>query len=156
MAAREGLNVAESLVSDCTDLFPVCRTFFNRQQEVRFLRDATRGGVSAVLNEIASDINGGIVINEEVLPVRPRVKTVSDILGLNPLEVANEGVVVAVVSSECCEMLLADLRKLPLAEKAVKIGTIVEDHPKKVVLQTEIGGRRILDFPRGLLLPRIC
>ncbi len=171
LAARESLPVASSLRSDTALLYGLASALFPLGERLRFLRDATRGGVAAVLNEAASSIavqpgGLGIEVEEDSFPVSPEVRTVSGLLGLNPLEVANEGVLVAVVDGSCAEEALAALRRCSggsdLREggadgaSAAVVGSVTAGHPGRVMLRTRIGGMRVLDFPRGLLLPRIC
>ncbi len=161
LAARESLPVGASLRSDTALLFPLASALFPLGERLRFMRDATRGGVAAVLNEIASPGPGqparlGIEVEEEAFPVSPEVRTVSGLLGLNPLEVANEGVLVAVVDGGSAEEALAALRGRDGGAGAAAVGRVTAHRPGAVMMRTRIGGRRVLDFPRGLLLPRIC
>lgn len=156
LAARESLPLAGALRSDCALLAPLCRSLLALGGELRFLRDATRGGVAAVFNEICRGRAFGLEVAEERIPVDKPVETAADLLGLNPLEVANEGVVVAVVAWDARDRALEILRGQPLGRRAGWVGQVTAAHPGRVVLETRIGGRRILDFPRGLLLPRIC
>jgi hydrogenase expression/formation protein HypE len=156
LAARESLPVADSLRSDMACLYPAVSLLFPLSESVRFMRDATRGGVSAVLNEIAHGQPWGIEVEEEAFPVTEEVRTVSDLLGLNPLEIANEGVFVAVVSEECESVALQTLRAHPLGIAARCVGRVSGSRPGAVVMTTRIGGTRLVDFPRGLLMPRIC
>lgn len=161
LAARESLPVGASLRSDTALLFPLASALFPLGERLRFMRDATRGGVAAVLNEIASSGPGqparlGIEVEEEAFPVSPEVRTVSGLLGLNPLEVANEGVLVAVVDGGSAEEALAALRGRDGGAGAAAVGRVTAQRPGAVMMRTRIGGRRVLDFPRGLLLPRIC
>lgn len=156
LAEREKLPVAAHLRSDCANLYPICKDLFSLEQDLRFLRDVTRGGLSAILNEIVQDTDFGFIIEEESIPVKDRVASVSEILGLNPLEVANEGVVVGIVAQNVAQEALRILHNNTLGQEAAIIGSVTASTPKKVILRTRIGGRRVLDFPRGLLLPRIC
>lgn len=156
LAAREKLPVASGLKSDAACLFPLCRDLFGLGQGLRFLRDATRGGVAAVLNEAAQDAAWGILVEEEAVPVDQNAAAAAEILGLNPLEIANEGVMVAFVSEETAGKALGLLRAHPLGARAAVAGTVTEARQAPVMLATRIGGRRLLDYPRGLLLPRIC
>jgi hydrogenase expression/formation protein HypE len=156
LATREKLAVAGSLRSDCACLYPLCRELCGLGGELRFMRDATRGGIAAVLNETVRGREQGMVTREKDVPVDGPVAAAADLLGLNPLEVANEGVLVAVVSPQVVPRALQMLRGLALGVRAAEIGVITEQHPGRVILETEVGGRRILDMPRGLLLPRIC
>lgn len=171
LAARESLPVGASLRSDAALLYPLASALFPLDGRLRFLRDATRGGASSVLNEVAASLAAlparlGIEVDEEAFPVTPEVRTVSSLLGLNPLEVANEGVLVAVVEAGSEEEALAGLRRAgggpgsttgsADGSSAAVVGHVTPAHPGKVMLRTRVGGKRLLDFPRGLLLPRIC
>ena len=110
----------------------------------------------AALNEIAHSSNVGIKFDEELVPVNPAVNTACEILGLDPFYVANEGKLVAIVPEEDAEAILLAMRQHPLGKDAVLIGRIVADHPGIVVTKTRIGGLRVVDWPTGELLPRIC
>jgi hydrogenase expression/formation protein HypE len=156
LTAREGLDVGAGIRSDCASLFPMCEELTSLGQNLKFMRDATRGGVAAILNEIVSGTDIGIDVSENGFPVLDPVRSVSEILGLNPLEIANEGVFAAIVASGCGEEAVSMLRGFEEGKHASLVGKAAEDHPGKVIMETVIGGRRILDFPRGLLLPRIC
>lgn len=156
LAARENLNPRLELYSDAASLFPLCEKLYGLRQDIRFMRDATRGGIAAVCNEMVSGREIGIDLEEETFPLLPEVRSLARILGLNPLEVANEGVLIAVVSPGAEEEALARLRSLPLGGRAACVGRVSEENPGRVVLTTAVGGRRILGNPRGLLLPRIC
>lgn len=156
LGAREGLPVGASLRSDCANLYPLCEELYAFNSRLRFLRDATRGGVAAVLNELIAGGDAGILIREVDIPSNPDVDAAADILGLNPLEIANEGVFVAVVAEEAAEEAVGLLAGYEHGEHAAVVGSLVEEPAGKVVLETRIGGRRIVDSPRGLLLPRIC
>jgi hydrogenase expression/formation protein HypE len=156
LAAREGLPVGSGLKSDAAPLLPLCRELFCLGAELKFLRDATRGGVAAVLNEMAQNAQWGILADETAFPIEPDVRAAAEILGLSPLEIANEGVMVAAVSEPAAEKALALLRSHELGRRASVVGIVTRERPAAIMLSTRIGGRRILDFPRGLLLPRIC
>jgi len=156
LAAREKLSVGSSLESDCAFLYPLCESLFALDENLRFMRDATRGGIAAILNEITQGRNWGIDVKEHLFPITQQVKSVSEILGLNPLEVANEGVFVAVVAPGEGRRTVGLLNRFKEGAQAQVVGSVTSEHPGKVILETSIGGRRILDFPRGLLLPRIC
>lgn len=156
MAARERLSVGAQISSDCAFLFPLCSSLLDLGGELRFMRDATRGGIAAVLNEAVAGSGAGIDLVEEHFPLDDAVRTVAEILGLYPLEIANEGVFIAVVSEGSAARAVEALHAHPLGSRATIVGSVVSSHPGSVVLETEVGGRRILDFPRGLLLPRIC
>lgn len=156
LAAREKLTTGAAPVSDAAPLYPLCKELFSFGGGLRFIRDATRGGAAAVCNEIVSGRNFGIRLQEERFPVLEEVRALAGILGLNPLEVANEGVFIAVLAPAAADEAVQKLHAVPGGSAAACIGEITEEHPGKVVLITEIGGRRVLGFPRGLLLPRIC
>ena len=156
LGAREDLPVGDSVVSDCANLYPLCEELYAFGPALKFMRDATRGGLAAVLNEIVSERAWGILIREADLPVNQDVRVAADILGLNPLEIANEGVFVAVVAPEVASDALKRLSTHQEGRKAEVIGTILEEPAGKVFMETRIGGRRMVDLPRGLLLPRIC
>ena len=156
LAARESLPVGDSLRSDAASLYPAVSALFALGSGLRFMRDATRGGVSAVLNEIVQGGPVGIVIQDEAVPVAEDVRTVCGLLGLNPLEIANEGVFVAVVSAEQQGSAIQVLNASPLGKGARAIGHVSSECPGKVLATTRVGGTRVVDFPRGLLLPRIC
>jgi len=157
LAAREGLKIAASLSSDCAALFPLCEALYSLGEDLRFMRDATRGGAAAVLNEaVGANPECGLEILETAFPVPTAVTAASDLLGLNPVEIANEGVMIAVVAPETADRALSLLRSFDTGREACQIGAADGRYPGKVILQTAVGGRRILDLPRGLLLPRIC
>ncbi len=156
LAARESLPVGTTLHSDAASLYPLASALFPLGESLRFMRDATRGGVSAVLNEAAGGASWGLEVEEDGFPVDPDVKAVCDLLGLNPLEIANEGVLVAIVAGEASAKALEAMQSLPLGRKARLVGKATTENAGRVTMVTSIGGRRLLDFPRGLLLPRIC
>ena len=157
LASREGLKVGANLRSDCAPLFPLCEALYTLGAHLRFMRDATRGGVAAVLNEaIAENRECGMEIQETAFPISGTVKAASDLLGLNPLEIANEGVMIAVTAAEAAPEALSLLRSFEIGREACQVGEVSIRNPGRVILETAVGGRRILDLPRGLLLPRIC
>jgi len=156
LAAREKLSLAAGITSDCAPLWPLAERLFGLGPVVRFLRDATRGGLAAVTNELCKGRRFGITVRERDVPADPDVAAVLDLLGLDPLEVANEGVLVAVVAAEAANEAVRLLRGHPTGIRAAVAGEVTADDPGRVVLETRIGGRRLVDFPRGLLLPRIC
>jgi hydrogenase expression/formation protein HypE len=120
------------------------------------MRDPTRGGVAATLVEIASRQRLGMEVDEAAIPMRDAVRGACEMLGLDPLLVANEGKLVAFVPDEGGERVLAAMRAHPLGRSASRIGCVTAEHPGVVVLRTPIGGNRILDLPFGEALPRIC
>jgi hydrogenase expression/formation protein HypE len=156
LAARESLPVAGALRSDMAFLYPQVSLLFPLEESLHFLRDATRGGVAAVLNEAVHGAAWGIQMKEAEIPVSEEVRTVADLLGLNPLEIANEGVFVAVVDSRAEETALQALRAHPASRAARCVGHVSLESPGMVLMTTRVGGTRRVDFPRGLLLPRIC
>jgi hydrogenase expression/formation protein HypE len=156
LAAREKLEVGTDIRTDCAPLYPLCASLFALGDELRFLRDATRGGLAAVLNEIARDGGLELHVREAAVPVDRGVAVVAELLGLDPLEIANEGVLVAVVAARAAERALAALRRHAVGARAAAVGAVTGRGNGRVILETRVGGTRILDFPRGLLLPRIC
>lgn len=156
LSAREGLDIGKDIQSDLAFLFPLCKILFSYRENLRFTRDATRGGVAAILNEVCREKPFGIYTQEDAFPVAKEVSVAADLLGLDPLEIANEGVMLAVLSSESADDACRELQKHPLGRKSCIIGEITGENKGRVVLETRIGGQRILDLPRGLLLPRIC
>jgi hydrogenase expression/formation protein HypE len=156
LAARESLPVAGALHSDLAFLYPPVSRLFHLADALHFLRDATRGGAAAVLNEAVNGTALGIEVEEALFPVSDDVRTVADLLGLNPLEIANEGVFVAFVEGGAESQALAGLHGHPLGAKARCVGHVSRGEAGRVIMTTRVGGRRIMDLPRGLLLPRIC
>jgi hydrogenase expression/formation protein HypE len=157
LASREQLNIGANLRSDCAPLFPLCQALYSLGESLRFMRDATRGGVAAVLNEAVSENRiCGMEIRETAFPISGTVEATSDLLGLNPLEIANEGVMIAVVAEQAEAEALSRLHAFDIGREAGRVGVVSTRHPGRVILETAVGGRRILDMPRGLLLPRIC
>ena len=120
------------------------------------LRDPTRGGVASALNEIAASAGVGVVLEETHIPVWDEVKGACEILGLDPLYVANEGKCLAIVAPEAAEAVLEAMRSHPLGKEAAIIGQVVEDHPGTVILRSQVGGKRMVDMLSGEQLPRIC
>ncbi len=156
LAAREALSFRTDIVSDCAPLNGLIEQVLQEPSAIRFMRDATRGGLATVLCELASEKNLGIDIDEARIPVKEIVKGACEVFGFDPLYLANEGKVVMVVDGNMADDILTEMRKHPLGKEAVIIGEIVAGHPKKVLLETAIGGRRILDMLAGEMLPRIC
>lgn len=156
LSQREGFRVEGDLKSDCAPLNDLVEKMLTVCPSIRCMRDPTRGGLGTVLNEIASKSNVGIVIEENEIPVRESVKGFCELLGLDPLYLANEGKLIAICPSEEADKLLQVMRGHPLGEESRIIGRVVEEHRKKVVLQTLIGGHRIIDMLTGGQYPRIC
>jgi hydrogenase expression/formation protein HypE len=156
LSKREGLTFETDLVSDSAALNGLVETLLAAAPHVYCLRDPTRGGLAAALNELASTSAVGIEIEEAAVPVRPAVAAACEMLGFDPLTVANEGKVVIFVPPEEADAALDALRGHPLGANAARIGVVTADHPEMVLIRTGIGGRRVLDMPLGELLPRIC
>lgn len=156
MSVREGLNFETALVSDSAPLHTLVAAMLQVTPDIHCLRDATRGGVAAVLNELAEQSRVGFVIEEAAIPVRPAVMAACEMLGIDPLYVANEGKLVAVVPREHAGAVLEAMRRHPLGADAAIIGEVVAEHPGLVLARTVIGGRRVVDLPLGEILPRIC
>ncbi|WP_279339191.1 hydrogenase expression/formation protein HypE [Sphaerisporangium perillae] len=158
MLARGELDIEADLVSDTAPLNGLTARLLDACPEgrVRCLRDATRGGVATVLNEIAQASEVAVVLDEDAVPVRPAVRGACELLGIDPLYVACEGRMIAVVDGRSADAALAALRSHPLGEDAAVIGRIAEDPPGLVLLKTGFGGTRIVDVLVGDPLPRIC
>ncbi len=157
MSVREGLEFETTLASDTAPLHDlVARILEVGGDKVHVLRDPTRGGVASALNEIASKAKVGIVLNEASIPIWEEVKGACEILGLDPLYVANEGKCLAIVAREKAEEVLEAMKAHPLGKEAAIIGEVVEEHPGQVILQSRIGGKRIVEMLSGEQLPRIC
>lgn len=156
MAAREGLDFRTSIESDSAPLHALVGAMLAADSGIHVLRDPTRGGLASALNEIARAAGVGIDIDEELIPVLDEVRGACEILGIDPLFAANEGKLVAVVPEEIAYAVLSAMQDHPLGENAILIGRAVTDHPGRVVINTPIGGTRILDMMSGEQLPRIC
>jgi len=157
MAAREGIAFEAAIESDSATLLPLVELLREAAgPAVRVLRDPTRGGLASALNEIAAASGVGVVLEDHALPVHEPVASVCDLLGLDVMYVANEGVLVAFVEARAAEAALAALRSHPLGAEAVIAGYAVAEHPGMVVLRTGLGGTRIVDMLPGDQLPRIC
>ena len=155
MLARNGMMQGE-LKSDCAALNGLADAILSLGAGVRVLRDPTRGGVATTLSEFTEGTALSIELEEEQIPVRPQVRAACDMLGLEPLYCANEGKLLAVVSPEDTERVLARMRELPEGADAAVIGTVSDRHPGRVVMKTAFGGTRILQKLAGAQLPRIC
>lgn len=156
LAARQDLGLQGTLVSDTAPLNGLVERMLSAGRGVHALRDPTRGGLATTLCEIARASGVGVEIEESRIPLRDDVKGACEILGIDPLVVANEGKLVAFVEEGDVAAVLEAMRAHPLGRKAVRIGRVTAEHPKLVVLRTGIGGTRVLDPPHGELLPRIC
>ncbi|HEX8992961.1 MAG TPA: hydrogenase expression/formation protein HypE, partial [Anaerolineales bacterium] len=156
MSVREGLKFQTEIQSDTAPLHGLVAAMLANTKDIHCLRDATRGGLAAVLNELAQASNVGIEFEEPKVPVRPEVLAACEMLGLDPLFIANEGKLVAFVPEKDAESTLAVMRSHPYGREARIIGKVVEQHRGMVVAKTSIGGSRVVDLPAGELLPRIC
>ncbi|MEN3265334.1 hydrogenase expression/formation protein HypE [Pseudonocardia sp.] len=157
MLARGELDISADIVSDTAPLHEITAGLLDAAGDgVRLLRDATRGGVATICNEVAGASQVAVVLDEAALPVRPVVNGASELLGIDPLYVACEGRLVAVVAAEQADAALAALHAHPLGDGAAVIGTIKDDPPGLVLLRTAFGGTRIVDLLVGDPLPRIC
>lgn len=156
LAARGDLALSTDIASDCQPLNELMAAVIEAAPAVRTARDATRGGLASALNEMAEAAGVGIEIDETAVPLRAEVKGVCEILGLDPLYLANEGTLVLFVPPEQADAALAAMRAQPAGREAVAVGRAVAAHPGTVVMNTLFGGQRIVDMLVGEQLPRIC
>nr|WP_305039699.1 hydrogenase expression/formation protein HypE [Frankia sp. CiP3] len=157
LSARESLGFDSAITSDTRPLHRlVAAMVVGGGAGLRAMRDPTRGGVASALNEIAAASGAGIEIEEQAVPIPAAVAAACEVLGLDPLHVANEGCLVAVLAPEAADAVLAAMRALPEGRHAARLGTVVAAHPGRVVMRTLLGGTRIVDMLVGEQLPRIC
>lgn len=156
MSLRAGIEFEVEVESDCAALGGLVEAILQVTTDVHVLRDPTRGGLAAALNEIATAGSVGVTLAERAVPVPPAVANACAMLGLDPMHVANEGKLVAFVPREHADAVLAAMRAHPLGAEAAIIGECVQDHPGMVVARTGLGGTRVIDMPMGEQLPRIC
>ncbi|WP_460356951.1 hydrogenase expression/formation protein HypE [Mycobacterium sp. ZZG] len=156
LSCREGLEFATAVSSDTAPLHGLVAAMVATGADLHALRDPTRGGLAATLNEIARAAGAGVSVDERALPVPAAVRDACSMLGLDPLYVANEGKLVAFVAAADADRVLAAMRAHPLGARAAVIGTCVAEHPGMVVARTALGGTRVVDLPIGEQLPRIC
>jgi hydrogenase expression/formation protein HypE len=161
MSQRENLEFDGAISSDCASLnglvaSMLCTPSAGNADFIHCLRDPTRGGAATTLNEIAKRAGVGMLLREQSIPVRESVKGACEVLGLDPLYVANEGKLVAVVVPEMAQAVLRQMQQHPLGQDAAIIGEVVAEHPGMVLMKTQIGGTRVLDVMFGEQLPRIC
>lgn len=157
LAARGSLEFEAELESDTAALCPLVLSLREGVGgAAHVLRDPTRGGVASALNEIAALSGVGIELDEEAFVIPAPVQAACEMLGLDPLYVANEGVMVTIVAGEHAEVALASLRRHPLGRQATVVGRVVREHPRMVVMRTAVGGSRVVDLLPGDQLPRIC
>lgn len=156
MSSRENLEFETSIESDSAALHGLVADMVAAVPEIHCLRDPTRGGIATTLNELARQSGAGIVLREDAIPVRPAVEAACELLGLDPLYVANEGKLICICRREDAQRLLDVMRTNPLGQQAAIIGEVVEDPHGFVQMQTNFGGSRIVDWLAGEQLPRIC
>lgn len=156
LSQRENLEFEGVIASDCAPLHRLVADMLELTLDVHCLRDPTRGGVATVLNEIASRSQVGMLLQADAIPVRDTVRGACEILGLDPLYVANEGKLMAIVAPDAADAVVHRMRQNPLGSEARVIGEVIADHPGMVLMKTEIGGTRVLDTLFGEQLPRIC
>lgn len=156
MAARNELNIQTHIASDCACLNNLVSESLKISNEIKFMRDATRGGLGTVISELVRDSNYGIQINEDKLVINENVRGLCELLGFDPLYVANEGKVVMVVGRDDAQKVLDIMKENPLGKEASIIGEISEDHKGMAWLNTAVGGKRVIEMLSGQQLPRIC
>ena len=156
LSARKELNIVSGLKSDCASLVSLAGCILETGADVHAMRDATRGGVAAVINEMAEGSGVTVAIEEQAVPVREEVSGICSLLGMNPLDMANEGKLIVSVSSEDADMVLNAMKAHPLGRESARIGTVEERGAFSAVCVTSLGVRNVLEMPRGELLPRIC
>jgi hydrogenase expression/formation protein HypE len=156
LTQREGIQFDTTIVSDTAPLNMLVKRMLMTTREIHVLRDPTRGGVGTALNEIAGQSQVGIKIDEDRIPVKEEVAGVCELLGFDPLYLANEGKLLAIVKGEEAEKLLRAMQALQQGKDAAIIGEVVADHAGQVFMRTRIGGERIVDMLTGEQLPRIC
>ncbi|MBI3694650.1 MAG: hydrogenase expression/formation protein HypE, partial [Acidobacteria bacterium] len=156
LSVREGLEFEAPIESDTAPLWEPVAALLQAGIEVHCLRDLTRGGLSSALNEIAGVRGVGIVLRESAVPVQEAVRGACEILGLDPLYVANEGCFATFVPAAQVQQALKVLRRVAVSSRAVSVGDVTQEHPGVVLVESRIGGRRVLDMLSGEQLPRIC
>jgi hydrogenase expression/formation protein HypE len=156
LSQRENLEFGTGIHSDTAALHGLVAEMIAAVADIHCLRDPTRGGLAATLNELAAQSGVGMRIRESAIPVRAEVRAACGLLGIDPLHVANEGKLVAICPADRAERLLASMRQHPLGREAAMIGEVVEDARQRIELETTFGGHRLLDWLTGEQLPRIC
>jgi hydrogenase expression/formation protein HypE len=156
MSQREGLRFSMTLESDCAPLNKLVSQMMEVSSRIHCLRDPTRGGLATTLNELAQQSKVGIVIDEARIPVKDEVKAACELLGLDPIYVANEGKLVAIADPADADRILTQMKKNSYGRNAAIIGEVTAEHTGKVVMKTKLGPSRIVDMLSGELLPRIC
>jgi len=156
MSVREGLEFETEIASDTAPLNGLVETMLAASNAIHVLRDPTRGGVTSALTEIARSAGVGMLLHEASIPIGEEVKGACEILGLDPLYVANEGKLIAILPADDADRVLAAMRAHPLGREAAIIGEVTSDHPSFVLMKTRVGGTRVVDMLSGEQLPRIC
>lgn len=156
LTERKELRFESRIESDTAPLYGLVKAMLDVEQGIRMMRDPTRGGVASTLNEVATAANLGIVIDEKMIPIREDVKSVCEILGLDPLQVANEGKLIAFVPAESADRVLEAMKVVPEGTNAAVIGEVTKEHPTIVEMKTSFIGSRIVEMMVGDQLPRIC
>jgi len=156
MTQREGLRFSIPVESDCAPLNKLVSEMLKAFPRIHCLRDPTRGGLASTLNEFARQSNVGIVIEEDKIPVKEGIRAACELLGFDPIYVANEGKLVALVEPDGAEKTLSKMKQNKYGKDAAIIGEVVNDHPARVIMKTKLGPSRIVDMLSGELLPRIC
>lgn len=156
LSSREGLTFETTLESDAASLHGLVADMVKAVPDIHCMRDPTRGGLATILNELAALSGVGMRIQEKAIAVKPQVKGACELLGLDPLYVANEGKLMCTVAEKDYKRLLSVMRKHPLGKQAAMIGRVCEDAQHLVVMKTNFGGRRVVDWLAGEQLPRIC
>lgn len=157
MSVREGLEFETAIESDTRHFNDIVQQLLDEQGDaIHLLRDPTRGGVATVLNEVARDTQLGVRIHQRSMVLSDEVAGACELLGLDPLYVANEGIFIAVVAAEAADAVLATLHQWEHGQQAFRIGEVVTEHPRQVILHSSIGGQRVVNMLLGEQLPRIC
>ena len=156
LSQREGLKFHTPVPSDCAPLNGLVADMLTASENIHCMRDPTRGGLATTLNDFAERSKAGIIIDEDKIPVDKAVLAACELLGLDPLHIANEGKLAAIVAAKDAERVLAAMKRNKYGSKAGIIGEVVKEHPGRVVMKTNLGASRIIDIPVGELLPRIC
>ena len=156
MSVREGLEFETEISSDTASLAGLVETILEASKDIHVLRDPTRGGVTSALSEIAQSADAGMILDEAAIPITEEVKGACEILGLDPLYVANEGKLLAIVAPGDAQAVLTAMRSHSLGTDASLIGEVTAEHPGFVLMRTRVGGTRVVDMLSGEQLPRIC
>jgi len=156
LSQREGLRFQVPVQSDCAPLNKLVMEMLEASSDIHCLRDPTRGGIATTLNDFAAQSNIGVRIEEDRIPVDKAVLAACELLGFDPLYIANEGKLVALVAPADADKVLVKMKQNKYGAEATIIGEVVKEHPGQVVMKTNLGASRIVDMPVGELLPRIC